>query len=201
MDAPMEADLARDAVADYAKIGDVWPDRTDIVGMIWIRRCVAAEAEVSRLSDLLHNSIEESVKKAPMRFVEGGVEIEHWAVGVLARSFGETLGTAPNCIELGVHDEGREHDYIVTIQRRNGKSSLQLRTEAEKRATEAEAEVARLWPGASAWDAMATMLAGLEKHDGAADPTVETLLDWIDRAKKAEARVVQLETALSKGSQ
>lgn len=278
MDAPTEADLARDAVADLAACDAATPGPWHVASWntlpndylygplplhehdpvppnlmkcyppvsmryedaefvattrdalpAWIRRCVAAEAflkeawdfvwpnsgcermsllhrlkldqqqlkdaeaEVSRLSDLLRSSIEESVRKAPMRFVEGGIEIEHWAVGVLARSFGETLGTAPNCIELGVHDEGREHDYIVTIQRRNGKSSLQLRTEAETRATEAEAEVARLRPGASAWDAMATMLAGLEKHDRAPDPTVETLLDWIDRAKKAEKELARLQ--------
>lgn len=102
-------------------------------------------AEVARLSDMIDKGIEESVANAPMRFVEGGIEMEHWAIRHLAASLGKSLGDAVNYVETTVYDgSGDGNWYVVTIGRKNGKTPHQLRKEAEAERDRLAARVAEL---------------------------------------------------------
>lgn len=94
--------------------------------------CAELEAECFRLRGIIKSGIAESVANAPLWMEEDGIRIEHFAVRALAASFRDTLGEAPNCIELTVTPEGDDAGaLVVTVQRRSGKTPLELKSEAE----------------------------------------------------------------------
>jgi len=74
---------------------------------------------------------------------------KHWAVRVLAESFIETLGDAPNYLELGLNN-GKKF-VVVTIRHQNGKTPSQMHAEeliarqlAERRAGDLQERVDQL---------------------------------------------------------
>lgn len=100
----------------------------------------AVQAAVAR-------AVQASAGLAELRFIEGGIEVEHWAVRHLAQSFLDTLGTAPNFRELGVGPietvEGQQ--VLVTITRRpDGKTPAELLREAAAERDRLAARVAEL---------------------------------------------------------
>lgn len=95
-----------------------------------------AQAEIARLNEIVRAGIEESVGKAPCSFVDGGIQVEHWAIRAMVASFARSVGDAVNYIEVTVHDaEGQA--FVVNVRKGNGKTDHQCRREAE-------AEIARL---------------------------------------------------------
>ena len=76
--------------------------------------------------------------------------MKHWASKAMVMSFADSLGTAENCVELEIGDDefGR---FLVTVQRRPGRSPLELLDEMRDRlrtmeiALEASAELEQKW--------------------------------------------------------
>lgn len=88
--------------------------------------------EVERQTELNTALVDGSIASAPTKFIEGGIEVQHWATRLLAESFRKTLGDAGNYVELTLTDETEDSlGYIVTVRRREGKTPHQLRREAE----------------------------------------------------------------------
>ena len=58
--------------------------------------------------------------------------MKHWASKAMVMSFADSLGTAENCVPLEIGDDefGR---FLVTVQRRQGKSPLELLDEMQDR--------------------------------------------------------------------
>lgn len=111
---------------------DLHMDRDELAAMIaasrdgwpwWIRRAVDLAAEVERLRALLEGDCPKLV-----RYDEDGLVVEHWAARALAASFADTLGDAPNYVQLEVtHPE--QGPLEVTIRRRGGLTPEQMEVE------------------------------------------------------------------------
>jgi L-asparaginase II len=62
--------------------------------------------------------------------MQADVTAKHWASKLMVMSFADTIGDSPNLIELSLGDDEFGY-FIVTIQRRHGKSAMQLLGEAK----------------------------------------------------------------------
>lgn len=104
------------------------------------------EAEIVRLREVVERLTTESVDKAPMQFVEGGIEIEHWAVRLLVGSFRRSIGDAENYVEITAFDtDGNK--FVATVMRSTGKTPHQLRREAEEKLAAERERCARIAAG------------------------------------------------------
>lgn len=90
-------------------------------------------AERDRLARMLTEPefLKAEARKEGERII-ADASMRHWSAKLMVMSFHQSLVTAENCVELGIGDEEFGH-FIVTVQRRVGKSPLQLLDEAKKR--------------------------------------------------------------------
>lgn len=88
-------------------------------------------AENERLTKMLTEPefLEAEARKEGERIV-ADASMKHWSAKLMVMSFADSLGSAENCVELAIGDEEFGH-FLVTVQRRFGKSPLQLRDEAK----------------------------------------------------------------------
>lgn len=100
-----------------------------------------ALAKIGPAAILLNPSLVE--KRAPVHEIIGrprslfiGAKMPHWAMKGIAASLAETMKDAPNCSEMMASMQAGE--FTVTVQRRFGKTPMQLRNEAVERAEKAE---------------------------------------------------------------
>lgn len=85
------------------------------------------EALVMALDLIEHRAPELSVTSITNGWM--GLSPSSWAVRLFALNFGRTLGDAPNCVEMRVSAWGKR--MTVTIRREEGKSPMDLLTEAK----------------------------------------------------------------------
>lgn len=108
--------------------------------LLWLRPLAD---EVLRLRKVIADGIDASVANAPCRFVDGGIQMEHWAVRLLVASFAKTVGDAANYVETtATTEDGTE--FVATVARKWGKTPHQLRREAEAERDRLRDENARL---------------------------------------------------------
>lgn len=90
-----------------------------------------------------------------LALVDGGFDVKTFGARLLATSFMELLGDAPNFVEVAVKPEDGEW-MTVTVHRRNGNSPIDIWRE---RALKAEAKLAKAAEDAGGYGAVARVAA------------------------------------------
>lgn len=105
-----------------------------------LERLKAAEAERNHYASLLS-------KEPALRLREGGFDVQHWAVKVLAMSLGDSFKSmaAKNYLSIEVQHPDQEIGWmVVTIQRKRGKSPAEIAVEAKNELNTAKAHLRAL---------------------------------------------------------
>lgn len=132
---------------DVAKTADDGTVLQDVLALKVPGLVEQAMAEIKRLSEIVEKGLEQWFDdKSRIRFGPEGnaFRIEHPAVRAMAMSFAESLGEAPNCVEIEVvpTTESGPLPLIVTIQRKEGKSPVTMLKEAKEEISQLKQQVA-----------------------------------------------------------